>query len=87
LTRETEGRALDNPEASFLVREQRQTVRKALEQLSPGDQEVLIRCHQEPNSLETIAEEMGVSYAALRKRKSRALERLRNAMEGVTKPT
>src|SRR5437016_5496796 len=68
---------LEDPDAALLVEEQRQQVREALGQLSLSDRDILRRAFFVEQSLEEIAAEVGIPYAAVRKRKSRALERLR----------
>jgi len=68
---------LEDPDAALLVEEQRQQVREALGQLSLSDRDILRRAFFAEQSLEEIAVEVGIPYAAVRKRKSRALERLR----------
>ena len=84
LSQDSKTETFESPEANFLVEEEREIVRAALTRLSEEDRKTLVKCYRDPESLERIAEEMGVSYAALRKRKSRALERLRKVVEGVT---
>ena len=66
-----------DPEAEILLKEQRAAVRRALDQLSAADADILRRSLVEASSMEEIAAELGVDYAAVRKRKSRAVERLR----------
>jgi len=73
---------LDDPDAALLLEEQRQQVREALRQLSPGDREILHRVFVADQSLEEIAAEIGIPNAAVRKRKSRALERLKKIFQG-----
>ncbi len=67
----------DDPEAALLLAEQRQLVREALTNLSREDELLLTRLSQSWRSQEEIAAEFGISFAALRKRKSRALTRLK----------
>lgn len=66
-----------DPEAEVCLQEQMRTVRRALERMSPDDGDILRRSFVEAGSIEKIASDMGIGYAAARKRKSRALERLR----------
>lgn len=68
---------LEDVEAALLLDEQRQQVREALSQVSSEDRDILERTLAAEDSLEEIAVTMGIPYAALRKRKSRALQRLR----------
>jgi RNA polymerase sigma-70 factor (ECF subfamily) len=72
---------LEDREAALLLEEQRQQVREALGQLSPNDRDILQRTFVEEQSLEEIAGAVGIPYAAARKRKSRALERLRKIFQ------
>ena len=76
---------LGDPEAALLVEEQRKQVREGLKKLSSTDREVLEHCFGDPKPLEQLAKNLGVSYSSLRKRKSRALDRLRQILLGVTK--
>ena len=75
---------LEDPEAALLVEEQREQVRGALRKLSSADREVLERCFNDPIPLEELAGKLGISYESLRKRKSRALARLKLILTGVT---
>lgn len=68
---------LEDVEAAFLLEEQRQKVREALSLISPDDRDILERTFAADDSLEEIAATMGIPYAAIRKRKSRALQRLK----------
>ena len=68
---------LEDGEAALLLEEQRQQVREALTQVSPEDRDILERTFEGEGSLEEIAARIGIPYAALRKRKSRALQRLK----------
>lgn len=68
---------LEDGEAALLLEEQRQQVREALAQVSSSDRDILERTFVAEESLEEIAVAMGIPYAAVRKRKSRAIQRLR----------
>ena len=72
---------LEDPDAALLLEEQRQQVRDALGQLSPGDRDILRRAFVAEQSLEEIAAAIGIPNAAVRKRKSRALERLKKIFQ------
>jgi RNA polymerase sigma factor (sigma-70 family) len=76
---------LDSPEAGLLLQEKRSHMRRALAELEEADRRLLVRCYTDDEPLEKIAEAMGISYPALRKRKSRALEKLRRIYFDVTK--
>ncbi len=71
------GAWLEDPDAGLLLEEQRQQVRSALAELSVSDRDILYRAFTNGQPLEEIAGELGIPYASARKRKSRALERLR----------
>jgi RNA polymerase sigma-70 factor (ECF subfamily) len=68
---------VNHPEAELFLEEDRRTVRQALELLSDQDREILQHSFAESGGLEDVATRLGIPYAAARKRKSRALERLR----------
>jgi RNA polymerase sigma factor (sigma-70 family) len=70
-----------HPEAEFFLEEERRGVRRALALLSDQDREILRYSFAEKTEgLEDVASELGIPYAAARKRKSRALERLRKIL-------
>jgi len=73
---------LEDGEVALLLEEQRQQVREALSQVSSNDRDILERTFVAEQSLEEMAAAMGIPYAAVRKRKSRALQRLRNIFLG-----
>jgi RNA polymerase sigma-70 factor (ECF subfamily) len=66
-----------HPEAELLLQEERAAVRRALEHLNDQDREIIYHSFTGTERLEEIADKLGSPYAAARKRKSRALERLR----------
>lgn len=68
---------VEDSEAALLLEEQRQQVREALAHVSSSDRDILERTFVAEESLEEIAAATGTPYAAVRKRKSRALQRLR----------
>jgi RNA polymerase sigma-70 factor, ECF subfamily len=72
---------LEDPDAALLLEEQRRQVREALGRLSPSDRDLLRRAFVAEQSLEEIAAEIGIPNATVRKRKSRALERLRKIFQ------
>ena len=76
-----------DPDAALILEEQRVQVRRALEQLSSGDRELLRQIYVESEPLEVIAENLGIENAAVRQRKSRALERLRQIFVGLSQKT
>ncbi len=71
----------DDPEAALLLSEQQRLVGRALGKLSREDQELLTRLSQSGRPPQAIASEIGISWSALRKRKSRALTRLKEVLE------
>ena len=64
-------------EATLLLEEERQQVRRALDQLTSSDYELLNEIFVAEKSLEDISRELRIPYALVRKRKSRALERFK----------
>jgi RNA polymerase sigma-70 factor (ECF subfamily) len=75
------GSWLEDPDAALLLEEQRRQVRDALSELSPGDRDILQRIFVVEQSLEEIAVAIGIPGTAVRKRKSRALERLKKIFQ------
>ncbi len=73
--------ALDGTDAldGLINREQQDRVRAVLEDLSPGDREVLRLSFFDGLTPSQISESQGVPAPTIRKRKSRALEHLRQA--------
>lgn len=69
-----------DPDDALILEEERNQVRQAVDKLDVNDREVLQRVYSSDDSLEEVAKALGIDYAALRKRKSRALERLRKIM-------
>ena len=72
---------LEDPDAELLLEEQRQQVRDALNELSPADRDILQRVYVVEQSSEEIAAAIGIPGTAVRKRKSRALERLKKIFQ------
>ena len=68
---------ISDPEACLLLEEQRKEVGRALGRLRPIEREILRLSFDEGKSGVDIAKELGMGQAAVRKRKSRALARLR----------
>lgn len=68
--------------AGLVSAQEKQRLRRALERLSPGDQEVLRLSYFEGLPPAQIAERLGEPSGRIRKRKSRALKRLRRAFLG-----
>ena len=75
---------VNHPEAELFLEEQRKSVRLALDRLSDQDREVLHYSFVDAEGLEEVAAKLGIPYAAARKRKSRALERLRKLFVGMS---
>ena len=73
---------VDDHDAGLLIEEERKQVRHALAQLDSSDYDLLNEIFVHEKSLEEISKELGISNAALRKRKSRALERLKKLFLG-----
>ena len=68
------------PDAALLREEQKKLVNEALLQLSAEDRDLLRQVLSSDQPLEEIAARLGIPYTAARKRKSRALERLRKVV-------
>ncbi len=66
-----------SPSQQILREEQRQRIQAALARLGPRDREVLVLRHLEQLPTVEVAEVLGISLAAVKKRQVRALERLR----------
>jgi RNA polymerase sigma factor (sigma-70 family) len=66
--------------------DQRKRVREALDQLADDDRELLRRCFVEGERIGRIAEELGEPAERLRKRKSRALQRLAKVLGSESGP-
>jgi RNA polymerase sigma factor (sigma-70 family) len=67
-----------DPEAALLLRERHAHLQEAFSRLKPQEREILARSVLEAENLEDIARTMETPYAATRKRKSRAMDRLKN---------
>jgi RNA polymerase sigma-70 factor (ECF subfamily) len=69
------------PQRSALAREEADLVRQALDSLPENYRKVLVLRHQEDKSFVEVGQVLNVSAEAARKLWSRAVERLREAME------
>jgi RNA polymerase sigma-70 factor (ECF subfamily) len=65
-----------SPSRRLLLKEMRERVREALQQLSPRDREVLVLRHLEQLTLKETAQVLGITEAAVQSRYRRAVERL-----------
>jgi RNA polymerase sigma-70 factor (ECF subfamily) len=74
--------AQSSPLESLIRQEERDQVSWALAHLPAEDRRLLTRCFLEGESTQDIAERSGVPAERLRKRKSRALKRLRALLAG-----
>lgn len=70
-----------SPSGGALRAELRQRVRSALEQLDPGDREILVMRHVEQLKVSEIATLLGISEGAVKMRRLRAAERLRELLD------
>ena len=80
------GRAVDDPLHRVVREEQVARVRAAMATLSRRDYELLRTLYGEDLKPGALASRLGESAERLRKRKSRALERLRSAFHGHERP-
>lgn len=67
----------DHPEAALLLRERQAELQRAFDRLSSADREILRDVFVEEDRLEDIALRLNIPDPTVRKRKSRALGRLR----------
>lgn len=74
------------PLEQIVTRDQRKRVREALDHLSHEDRALLRRCFVEGERIGQIAEELGEPAERLRKRKSRALQRLAKVLGSESGP-
>lgn len=70
-----------SPLDELIATEERDAMARALATLSPADQDLLRACYVTGERLTAIAARLGQPAERIRKRKSRALERLRQALE------
>lgn len=84
-------RSEDNALDSLISAADRVAIRSALDALSPADRELLRLCYYEGLTPLEVAARTGEPAERIRKRKSRALDRLREALhgghDGAPKPT
>lgn len=73
----------EDPLDRLLSADERLAVHAALATLSAGDRELLRRCYFDGESPTEIAMQLGEPPERIRKRKSRALDRLRESLEGA----
>lgn len=71
----------NNPVQRLIKKELNGRVRAALEQLTPGDREVLLLRHLEQMSVRDVANVLRVAEGTVKSRHYRALERLRNLLD------
>lgn len=70
----------DDPLETLISREERRRIRRGLSLLSEGDREILMLSFFEGLRLREIADRWDLSSQVIRKRKSRALQRLRELL-------
>jgi RNA polymerase sigma-70 factor (ECF subfamily) len=70
-----------DPEKAFEDADRRRSARRAIEQLSPADQEILRLTLSEGLQPKAIAARLGLKPEVVRKRRSRAVRRARKAMQ------
>jgi len=78
---------IPDPEAGFLLEEQRKEVGRALARLRPIEREILRLSFEEGKTGADIAKELRMGQAAVRKRKSRALARLKRIYIKMSRKT
>lgn len=72
--------AMTSPSRAAIRGEIQAGLQRLLDQMTPGDREILVLRHHEQLTNQQAAEVLGISVAAASKRYIRALERLRSAM-------
>jgi len=70
-----------SPLEALIQREEQEMVARALETLPAADRELLDRCFVRGERVAAIAAQLGEPAARIRKRKSRAMERLREGLQ------
>ena len=73
-----------SPSEGVLREELRARVRSALERMAPADREILVMRHLEQLQVSEIASLLGISEGAVKMRRLRAAERLRELLEDST---
>ena len=73
-----------SPSDGVLREELRARVRSALERMDPADREILVMRHLEQLQVSEIASVLGISEGAVKMRRLRAAERLRELLEDST---
>ena len=76
----TEHRQPSDPLQWLLADERRQMIRKALEQLSPRDAELLLLKYTENWSNQMIGEHLGMTHSAVESRLHRARQKMRHEL-------
>lgn len=76
-----------SPLERLITSEEKRAVTRALERLPASDREILRQCFVEGRKTAEIAGALEVPAARIRKRKSRALEKLREILTGPTAAT
>ena len=65
-----------------LEREYRDFVHRTLNNLSPRSREIFVRCRENGQTYEEVAEALGISRSAVRKHMVQSLQKFRDAAEG-----
>ncbi len=74
-----------SPSGGVLREELRARVRSALDRMDPADREILVMRHLEQLQVSEIASLLGISQGAVKMRRLRAAERLRELLEDSTR--
>jgi RNA polymerase sigma-70 factor (ECF subfamily) len=76
-----------SPSQRLLREESQRRIRESLDQLDPTDREILVLRHLEQMPVAEIASVLSISEGAVKMRRLRAIERLRNLLENGTEGT
>ncbi len=76
-----------SPSQRLLREESQRRIRAALDQLNPTDREILVLRHLEQMPVAEIAALLGISEGAVKMRRLRAIERIRNLLDNGTEGT
>lgn len=78
--------AADDPLRTTETKEMMDGVFRAMEDLTPGDRDIIVATEFEGRAFKDLADEWGVPLGTLLARKSRALEKIRHQLTGRFEP-